>query len=119
MSRHNIKVPIYGLTSQVLSQRAWRCTATCAHPDAQGGDRDRPWPGRAAAGGARRAAPGDTYAITCGEPMGYPGGTNMLKVCRSPAAGSGPAAPARGSTIAATCGDMPRGTSLHAGVGAP
>jgi pyruvate kinase len=25
--------------------------------------------------------PGDTYAITCGEPMGYPGGTNMLKVC--------------------------------------
>ena len=26
--------------------------------------------------------PGDTYAITCGEPMGYPGGTNMLKVCR-------------------------------------
>jgi hypothetical protein len=22
-----------------------------------------------------------TYAITCGEPMGYPGGTNMLKVC--------------------------------------
>ncbi len=26
--------------------------------------------------------PGDTYAITCGEPMGYPGGTNMLTVCR-------------------------------------
>ena len=26
--------------------------------------------------------PGDTCAITCGEPMGYPGGTNMLKVCR-------------------------------------
>jgi pyruvate kinase len=26
--------------------------------------------------------PGDTYAITCGEPMGYPGGTNMLKVCK-------------------------------------
>ena len=25
--------------------------------------------------------PGDTYAITCGEPMGHPGGTNMLKVC--------------------------------------
>jgi pyruvate kinase len=25
---------------------------------------------------------GDTYAITCGEPMGHPGGTNMLKVCR-------------------------------------
>ena len=26
--------------------------------------------------------PGDTYAITCGEPMGYPGGTNMLKICQ-------------------------------------
>ena len=25
--------------------------------------------------------PGDTYAITCGEPMGAPGGTNMLKIC--------------------------------------
>ena len=24
--------------------------------------------------------PGDTYAITFGEPMGYPGGTNMLKI---------------------------------------
>jgi pyruvate kinase len=22
------------------------------------------------------------YAITCGEPMGAPGGTNMLKICR-------------------------------------
>ncbi len=25
-------------------------------------------------------ATGDVYAITCGEPMGAPGGTNMLKV---------------------------------------
>jgi pyruvate kinase len=25
---------------------------------------------------------GDIYAITCGEPMGSPGGTNMLKLCR-------------------------------------
>jgi pyruvate kinase len=25
---------------------------------------------------------GDVYAITCGEPMGAPGGTNMMKVCR-------------------------------------
>jgi pyruvate kinase len=24
---------------------------------------------------------GDVYAITCGEPMGTPGGTNMLKIC--------------------------------------
>ena len=26
---------------------------------------------------------GDIYAITCGEPMGAPGGTNMLKICQS------------------------------------
>ncbi|MEP7140595.1 MAG: pyruvate kinase alpha/beta domain-containing protein, partial [Caldimonas sp.] len=32
--------------------------------------------------GAGILKPGDTYAITCGEPMGYPGGTNMLKVVR-------------------------------------
>ena len=25
---------------------------------------------------------GDVYAITCGEPMGAPGGTNMLKICQ-------------------------------------
>ena len=35
---------------------------------------------------ARRSAAccraGDIYAITCGEPMGHPGGTNMLKICR-------------------------------------
>ena len=28
-------------------------------------------------------ASGDLYAITCGEPMGAPGGTNMLKICRA------------------------------------
>jgi pyruvate kinase len=41
-----------------------------------------PCAGRTAAGGRGALKPGDTYAITCGEPMGYPGGTNMLKVCR-------------------------------------
>jgi pyruvate kinase len=24
---------------------------------------------------------GDVYAITCGDPMGTPGGTNMLRIC--------------------------------------
>ncbi len=32
--------------------------------------------------GSSSRTPGDTYAITTGEPMGHPGGTNMLKVCR-------------------------------------
>jgi pyruvate kinase len=84
MSRHNIKVPIYGLTSQVVSQgkmtlyRNVRPLLIPAHAD-----RD------AALAAAEQLlvergalGSGDTYAITCGEPMGYPGGTNMLKICR-------------------------------------
>jgi pyruvate kinase len=84
MSRHKIHVPIFGLTSQPLSQRKmtlYRNVRPMQMPRL--GDRDE----------ALRIAerllierevlkPGDTYAITCGEPMGYPGGTNMLKVCR-------------------------------------
>jgi pyruvate kinase len=84
MSRHNVKVPIFGLTTQVASQRRmtlYRNVQPLLMPSFD--DRDT---ALAAAErllverGALR--PGDTYAITCGEPMGYPGGTNMLKVCR-------------------------------------
>ena len=81
---HNIKVPIYGLTSQVNSQRRmtlYRNVRPLLMPVHS--DRDT------ALAQAERVLvergvlmPGDTYAITCGEPMGYPGGTNMLKVCR-------------------------------------
>jgi len=84
MSRHNIKVPIFGLTSQPTSQRRMalmRNVSPLLMP--QFDDRD------AALAEAERMLvaagvlrPGDTYAITCGEPMGDPGGTNMLKVCR-------------------------------------
>jgi len=84
MSRYNIKVPIYGLTTQPVSQRKmslYRNVRPILMPSMT--DRD------AALVEAERLLvergalkPGDTYAITCGEPMGYPGGTNMLKVCR-------------------------------------
>jgi len=84
MSRHKIKVPIYALTSQVVSQRKmtlYRNVRPMLMPTFT--DRD------AALAKAEMILieagvlkPGDTYAITCGEPMGYPGGTNMLKVCR-------------------------------------
>ncbi|WP_374438465.1 pyruvate kinase [Inhella sp.] len=84
MSRHRIHVPIYALTTQAISQRKmglYRNVYPLLMPRMD--DRDT----------ALLAAekllvdkgvlmPGDTYAITCGEPMGYPGGTNMLKVCR-------------------------------------
>jgi pyruvate kinase len=84
MSRHNIHVPIFGVTSSASSERRMalyrnvRPILMEAHSD-----RDE------ALADAERLLvergvlmPGDTYAITCGEPMGYPGGTNMLKVCR-------------------------------------
>jgi len=84
MSRHKIKVPIYGLTAQPISQRKmalYRNVSPLLMPTYT--DRDEALR-RAEALLVDRGVlkPGDTYAITCGEPMGYPGGTNMLKVCR-------------------------------------
>jgi pyruvate kinase len=84
MSRHNIKVPIYGLTSQVVSQRKMALYRN-VRPILMGKEADRDTALRQAEKllvGMGALKPGDTYAITCGEPMGYPGGTNMLKVCR-------------------------------------
>jgi len=84
MSRHNIHVPIFGLTTQATSQSRmalYRNVRPLLMPKFT--DRD------AALAEAERLLvargvlrPGDNYAITCGEPMGYPGGTNMLKVCK-------------------------------------
>jgi pyruvate kinase len=86
MSRHNIKVPIYGLTSQVLSQRKMTLYRNVRPILMQSFSvRDEALAQAEALlvdMGVLR--PGDTYAITCGEPMGHPGGTNMLKVCRVP-----------------------------------
>ena len=84
MSRHNIKVPIYGLTSQVNSQRRmtlYRNVRPLLIPTFK--DRDQAL-AKAESLLVEQGVlmPGDTYAITCGEPMGYPGGTNMLKVCK-------------------------------------
>jgi pyruvate kinase len=84
MSRHKIHVPIYGLTSQVTSQRRmalYRNVSPLLMPNFA--DRDEAL-SQAEALLIERGVlnRGDTYAITCGEPMGHPGGTNMLKVCR-------------------------------------
>ncbi|MCF8204275.1 MAG: pyruvate kinase [Methylotenera sp.] len=84
MSRHRINVPIFGLTTQSVSQRKMALYRNVTPLlMAKFDDRD------AALAAAEKILvergvlmPGDTYAITCGEPMGYPGGTNMLKVCR-------------------------------------
>ncbi|MDQ6684980.1 MAG: pyruvate kinase [Pseudomonadota bacterium] len=82
MSRQKIHVPIFGLTSQQRSQRRmaiYRNVTPMLMPNFA--DRDEALLHAekilVEAGVLR---PGDTYGITCGEPMGYPGGTNMLKV---------------------------------------
>jgi pyruvate kinase len=84
MSRHRIDVPIYGLTSQPLSQRRmalYRNVRPILMPQME--DRDKALQEAEAILVSRGVLkPGDTYAITCGEPMGHPGGTNMLKVCQ-------------------------------------
>ena len=82
MSRHNIKVPIFGLTSQVNSQRRmalFRNVRPMLMPRLSERD-DALAKAEAMLVESGVLKPGDTYAITCGEPMGYPGGTNMLKV---------------------------------------
>jgi pyruvate kinase len=84
MSRHKIHVPIYGLTSQVRSQRRmalYRNVTPLLMPNFDDRDQALAQAERLLVDGGV-LMPGDTYAITCGEPMGYPGGTNMLKVCR-------------------------------------
>jgi pyruvate kinase len=84
MSRHRIKVPIYGLTSQLLSQRRMALYRNVQPMLTERfTDRDEALAkAEAVLIEAGVLKPGDTYAITCGEPMGHPGGTNMLKVCR-------------------------------------
>jgi pyruvate kinase len=84
MSRHRIKVPIFGLTHKHNAERRmslYRNVQPILMPTHN--ERDEALAEAEAVLVARGVLrPGDTYAITCGEPMGYPGGTNMLKVCQ-------------------------------------
>jgi pyruvate kinase len=84
MSRHLIRVPIYALTSKVATQRrmALYRNVRPLFIDTSG-DRDTALKQAEAYLKERGIVQsGDVYAITCGEPMGAPGGTNMLKICR-------------------------------------
>ena len=84
MSRHDIHVPIFGLTHKHVSERRmtlYRNVQPILMPALSNRDEALTEAERLLVDrGVLR--PGDTYAITCGEPMGYPGGTNMLKVSR-------------------------------------
>ncbi|MES2685759.1 MAG: pyruvate kinase [Pseudomonadota bacterium] len=84
MSRHRIHIPIYALTPKLATQRRmalYRNVRPLLMD--QSIERDMAL-GEAELHLKKRGivASGDVYAITCGEPMGAPGGTNMLKICR-------------------------------------
>jgi pyruvate kinase len=84
MSRHRIHIPIYALTPKLSTQRKmalYRNVRPLLMD--QSVERDMAL-GEAEAHLKKRGIvqSGDIYAITCGEPMGAPGGTNMLKICR-------------------------------------
>jgi pyruvate kinase len=84
MSRFNVPVPIYAITSRVSAQRrmAMYRNVRPLLMDTSG-DRDTALSDAETYLKARGIVQtGDIYAITCGEPMGSPGGTNMLKMCR-------------------------------------
>ncbi len=84
MSRHDIRVPIYALTPHISTQRKMTLFRnvrpllmdTSADRDTALSQAERHLLDR------KIVQSGDVYAITCGEPMGAPGGTNMLKICR-------------------------------------
>jgi pyruvate kinase len=84
MSRHLIHVPIYALTPRLSSQRRMALYRnvrpllmdTSTNRDSALLEAENHLKKRGIVQG------GDVYVITCGEPMGAPGGTNMLKICQ-------------------------------------
>ena len=84
MSRHRVHIPIYALTTKVSSQRRMALYRN-VRPLLMDTATDRDTALAQAESHLKQrniVSAGDVYAITCGEPMGAPGGTNMLKICR-------------------------------------
>jgi len=84
MSRHRVHIPIYALTTKISSQRKMALFRN-VRPLLMDTSADRDTALEQAERHLKKrniVETGDVYAITCGEPMGAPGGTNMLKICR-------------------------------------
>ena len=83
MSRFRLAMPIYALTTRLSAQRRMAMYRnvrpllmdTVNDKDAALADAETHLRKRGI------VQSGDIYAITCGEPMGTPGGTNSLKIC--------------------------------------
>ncbi|QNP50562.1 pyruvate kinase [Diaphorobacter aerolatus] len=85
MSRHRIHIPIYALTPKVATQRKMAMYRN-VRPLLMDTSADRDTALDQAENHLKLrniVQQGDLYVITCGEPMGAPGGTNMLKICRA------------------------------------
>ncbi|WP_312130121.1 pyruvate kinase [Diaphorobacter nitroreducens] len=85
MSRHRIHIPIYALTPKVATQRRMAMFRN-VRPLLMDTSADRDTALEQAESHLKMrniVQQGDLYVITCGEPMGAPGGTNMLKICRA------------------------------------
>ena len=84
MSRQLVHVPIYALTAKVATQRRMALYRN-VRPLLMDSSADRDTALTEAENHLKNRGIvqiGDVYAITCGEPMGSPGGTNMLKICQ-------------------------------------
>lgn len=84
MSRHRVRIPIYALTPKLASQRKMALYRN-VRPMLMDTSANRDEALRQAETYLKQQGvvrSGDVYAITCGEPMGAPGGTNMLQICR-------------------------------------
>jgi len=84
MSRHRVHIPIYALTAKVATQRKMTLYRN-VRPLLMDTSADRDTALLQAEKHLKERGivqSGDVYAITCGEPMGTPGGSNMLKICR-------------------------------------
>jgi pyruvate kinase len=85
MSRHRIHIPIYALTPKLSTQRKMAMYRN-VRPLLMDQSVERDTALLDAEDHLKKrgiVVQGDIYAITCGEPMGAPGGTNMLKICRA------------------------------------
>ncbi|PWW46790.1 pyruvate kinase [Melaminivora alkalimesophila] len=85
MSRRRVHIPIYALTPKVATQRRMALYRN-VRPLLIDTSADRDTALEQAEGHLKMRGivqQGDLYVITCGEPMGQPGGTNMLKICRA------------------------------------
>ncbi len=84
MSRRRSQIPIYALTPKVATQRKMALYRN-VRPLLMDTSADRDTALAQAEVHLKQrniVQSGDVYAITCGEPMGSPGGTNMMKITR-------------------------------------